>query len=390
MQKKEFALMRAHHTITILIKLIFLLTSTLTFAMGRVVNVSADNPSGKKTIKEMHAAEKNKIEINTPVQYATELIIQKDKVFDPEKLSLDSIVLYEKKFAFDWTKPETQTPHKAKLPEIATFIKMTKLEDLQKLTAAEREALGRILYRAGTYYTDISHEPDLAITHLTLAEKMLAKKEDKLWAYNHLSYAYEIKFANTHQEAFRDKSNYFSDQVITQVKNDSKTLAFAYNIKGLLESDQKNYGNAEKNFLVAISIYEKIPNGKDDQYARVRNRLASTILAMNDRDNEAITVFQELKLYWQKKGNADKSPYAARNMLSLGQAYLKMGNIKEAMTELNNAIEIYKKVYGNLSELLIKPYQALSAAYEQLGDEKLVNAYEEKASSLDSLLTSMR
>ncbi|MBA3661697.1 MAG: tetratricopeptide repeat protein [Gammaproteobacteria bacterium] len=319
----------------------------------------------------------------------TELVIESDKIFDPKILSLNSMAMYEKTFNFDWNNCATIVPNKSKIVEIDSFIRATDRREFQTLSAQDQEALGRMLYKMGTYYTHIDHHPDRAILYMDMASKLLRKSEEKSWNDNHLSYAYEQKFARSLESKDKKKADYYANKVLTQHKNQTKSVAFAYCMKGMLDGDSKDYTHAEQHFQKAINIYEHLPNGKDEQYARVKNRLAATLLAMNTRDDEALLMLQQVNQFWQHR-NASQNPYAARNFLSLGEAYLKIGNTNEATAKLKRAIQIYQNVYGNNDEHLIKPYELLSFAYNKKGDEQLAKTYEQRALHLNKLMTSSR
>lgn len=317
---------------------------------------------------------------------ATNLIIKTDNIFDPDHISLASLQTYEKKFDFDWNNYVTIERNRKRITEIEMFLKTTKPKAFEKLNDQDKQALGRILYRLGTFYTHIMHAPDIAIERLDLADKFLQNKSDRAWNYNHLGYAYEQKFATSGQDNDRSKALYYTNKVIFGLypNGKNKEVAFAYCIEGLVDNDMTtlHLEEAENSFQNALKIYEKLPNGQDDQYARAKNRLAMIILDRN-RDNEAITMFEELKKYWLAKKDVTQNPYAARNFVSLGQAYLKVGKAKDARDEIQKAVSIYQNVYGNKSQWLIKPYQLLAEAYKLLGDQKLSETYQQKADELN-------
>src|SRR5438874_8024829 len=75
---------------------------------------------------------------------AKELIVETDKVFDPNVLTIDSIQAYEPKFDFDWNNYTTIQSNKKKIAEVETFLKTN--HDFSKLSSAEQLSLGRILY----------------------------------------------------------------------------------------------------------------------------------------------------------------------------------------------------------------------------------------------------
>lgn len=327
-----------------------------------------------------------------PHSTAKELIVKTDKIYDPNVLTLDSIQTYEARFDFDWNNHTTIPGNKNKIEEIEAFLKTN--PDFSKLSNAEQQSLGRMLYKLGTFYTHVSRQPDLAIEIMDVADKYLKNKTDKAWNYNTLALAYEQKFFQTRRETDDKKGFYYTNKVIYDLyqRAQNKEVAFAYCVQGILRNDEKNYGLAENSFKTALNIYEKIPYVKDDQYLRAKNRLANVILAMNGRDLEAISMFEEIKKYWLNKPNYTQNPYAARNLISLGQAYFKVGDVAKGAEQIENSINIYQNVYGKKSELLVKPFTLLSEAYKKLDNDRLSEACEKKAkeiepSNLNSLMS---
>jgi tetratricopeptide (TPR) repeat protein len=290
----------------------------------------------------------------------------------------------EKNFTFDWNNYSTIAPNQTKIAKTEAFLKT--VNDYSNLSASDREALGKLLYKLGTFYTHVSRQPDLAIEKMNLAAILLTDKEDKAWNDNQLAYAYEQKYAASGETADKEKALTYTNKLITETypNTKNKEVAFAYCVKGLIFNDAKDFSQAETNYKTALNIYEKIPGGKDDQYARAKNRLANIILEQNGREKEALGMLKQLKSYWAAKGNIQKNPYAARNLIALGEAYLKTGEVQTARDELNIATNIYKNVYGNSSKLLAHPYQLLSEAYIKTGNAEQASIYKEKVYDLDN------
>lgn len=288
----------------------------------------------------------------------------------------------EKNFNFDWNNYATISPNKIKIAKIEA--QLASLSDANKLSVVEQQSLGKLLYKLGTFYTHVSREPDLAIAKMTQADPFLNDRQTKAWNDNHLAYAYELKFAASNAAADKDMAFAYANQVIEKLypEQTNKEVAFAYCVKGLIYNDAKDYIQAEANFKKALHMYETMPQGKDDQYARAKNRLADIILDQNNRNQEAFTMLKELKSYWLAKKNVVVDPYAARNFISLGKAYLKMGHPQAARNEFNYAIRIYKNVYGMRSVMLAKPYQLLAESYKKSGNLKQAKAYENKSIQL--------
>lgn len=285
-------------------------------------------------------------------------------------------------FTFNWNDQATFADNTKKISELEKFI--ASIDDLPKHPEREQQALGSLLSNLGSYYTHIARDPDSAIAKLTLAASLLNTKEEKAWNDNQLAYAYAQKYAISKQPVYKEKSLFYANKVLSILypNQQNKIVAFAYGIKGLLDSDDKNYAEAEKYFTQSLHIYEQLPHGKDDQYARIKNRLANTIIDQNGRDVEGLTLLQDVKKYWATRGTVKQNPYAARNMVALGHAYLKTGNAKAARDELKASIAIYKNIYGANSMLLVKPYQLLAQAYRKLGSLEQASALVKKANEI--------
>src|SRR5687768_15515438 len=118
-------------------------------------------------------------------QPTTDLVIQKDKIYDPSKLSLDSVKDYEKNFTYEWWRFASLKANQNKIKQIEQFLQTTPPDQFKKLSRDFREALGRILYKLGTYYTHYQKAPNRAIRYLNAANNYLTKPIDKAWNYNH-------------------------------------------------------------------------------------------------------------------------------------------------------------------------------------------------------------
>lgn len=318
--------------------------------------------------------------INANPEEKIDLVIESNKIFDPNKLSIDSLQMFEKNFHVDSRNIEKVGKDKTKIEEIESFLVTTKLEELKKLKQDDQRAFGRLLYKLGDFYTYILRSPQLAIDKMILANNFLHNKEDKAKIYNQLGYLYELKFSKSKQDADKSPALFYADQVINKFypHNKNNEVAFAYVIKGLIERDQKNFGNAEKYLQEALQLYK---NKVDEQYIITQNRLAEVILAMNDRDQEALKILEDLKSYWQKK-QITLNYFVAKTCLVLGEAYLKLNYGTEAKTELEHAVQIFQTIFGEQSDLLIKPYQLLSSVYNRLGERKRAQFFNKKAQSL--------
>ena len=300
------------------------------------------------------------------------------------KPDLGPIEEQDKKFNFDWNQQTTIAANLKQIQSVEKFI--ASIDDASKLNKYERDALGNLLYKLGTFYSHVARDPNSAIAKLTLAAPFLTSKEAKAWNDSQLAYAYELKYASDLQPTDKEKALYYTNKVLSEryPRTKNKIVAFAYCVKGLIESDEKDYVEAEKHLRTALATYDAASGSKDNQYARTKNRLATTILDQHGRDQEALTMLKQVKKYWIANGQINHDPYAARNLLSLGHAYLKTGNAKAARDEFKTAIAIYKYVYGTNTMLLVKPYQLLAEAYRKLGSIDQASAYDKKASDIIS------
>jgi hypothetical protein len=298
------------------------------------------------------------------------------------KPELSPIAEQEKNFNYDWNECLTVFTNKNKISPNEKFL--ANIDDASQLSLEDQLALGRLFSKLGAYYAQVLLEPDLAIAKLTMANAFLKDKEDKAWSYSHLAYAYEQKYASSKQSENNEKALYYANKIISELFPNTKNeiVAFAYSIKGILKNDTNEYQEAQKYLRTALAIYETPPANKGDQYARTKNWLANS-LEQSGQDQQAITLLKEVKRYWLAKGNVSQDPFAAYNLISLGQAYLKIGKTKAACSELKSAVAIYKNVYGSNSPLLVQPYQLLAQAYKTLGKAHEASTYELNANRID-------
>lgn len=289
----------------------------------------------------------------------------------------------EVNFHYNWNDEAAIKPTRTAIKNLEAFLKT--IPDFSKLNKSDRQAMGKLLYKLGTYYSHTAHKPDLAIVKLNQVDALLTSKENKAWTYNQLAYAYELKYAASKHPADKQKGLAYTNKVITDLypNKKNKEVAFAYSIKALIENDAKQYTRAEKSYRTSLKISAALPSGKDDQYERGTTVLAGIILNQHGREKEALALLEQVKHYWIARGKLSENPQAAINFISLGQAYLKVGNTQAAHVELSSAMNIYKNVYGNNSALLVKPYTLLAVAYKKQGDKKLATFYINKANAVD-------
>ncbi len=313
-----------------------------------------------------------------------ELIIQKDKIYDPNTLSMDSVKEYEQKFDFNWHDHASIESNKKKIEEIELFLKSN--PNYSEMSGDDQEALGIMAYKLGTYYTHIARQPNMAIDKLNLADNLLPGKEDKAWINDQLAFAYEMKYSVSNEDVDKKQAEAYTEKVFSfYPKTKNKEIAFAYCVRGFLADDSDDHEEAEENFKQALAIYEKIPHGKDEQYHRLQSRLAMSILAQDDnRDEEAFKMLTDVRKYWKAQGNENQNPYAARNLFALAQAQLKMDKPNDARDTVNKVIALYQSMYGRDSEQLVQPYQLLADTYKKMGNRELADSYQVKANELDN------
>lgn len=326
-------------------------------------------------------AENAALVANQPVKMAKELIIEANNNVIVPETDLDIIKKFAKSFHFDWSNYAGILDNKKAVSEVEPHFK--KVNDFSKLTTEEKPEVGLFLYRLGTFYTHIARQPDLAINALNEADPLLPNKEEKIWNYNHLAYAYEQKYALTGNDADKLKAYEYLNKVIYPMNPDqkNKAVAFAYSIQGLVQMDAKDFAQAETSFKHSLQIQESLPS-KDVLYAHTKYRLAENLLNQKGRDQEALALLEQAKQFWQNKSDITQDPFAARNFVLLGQAHMKVGQNQAAREDLTRAISIYQTVYGQNSSQLIEPYQNLAELYEKMGDSKQAELYGKKAAIL--------
>lgn len=305
---------------------------------------------------------------------AKELIIEKDRVYDPDILSLDSVKFYSQKFNFDWNDIRTLASNKKTIVTLENFIKTEPL--IGQLNADDKEAYARMLYKLGTYYTHISKEPARAIPILSIALPLLHSASDKAWTQNHLAYAYEQLYAQSkHTEDHQQAIRYMTPVMQADKHSQAKAIAFAYRTQGLLQRDDKNYTQAEDSLKIALRLH----TARDTQYARTKHCLSEVLLTMDHHDVEALHDLQGIDQYWHKQPLYNQNPYAAHNLVVLGKGYIKVNQYPDAANVIERAIKTYQHVYGERSRMLAEPYELLAQVYQKLNNTKLAHASRKKS-----------
>lgn len=321
-----------------------------------------------------------------PASKETNLVIEDNDIYVPKDREASErtaeLERFQKEFTFDWDNTNTIAPNKNIISEVNEFLKTIK--DPTKLSPTDQRMLGNLYYKIGTYNGHVANQPEIAIDQLNAAATLLTTKDALTWCYGQLGYLYEQKYAKSRLATDRDQALYYTTKAIDQFPADAKNkaVAFAYAIRGLTFHESHDYAQAEMQLKIALALDESLPGGKDDQYTRTKNCLADTILEQNNRDKDAIALLEDVNKYWLSQKTFAQNPYAAKNLLSLGNAYLKTGNIPAAQASIKQAIAILEKVYGATSMQLAKPYEMLALTYKQAGNQKLADAYEQKAATL--------
>ncbi len=311
---------------------------------------------------------------NTQQPIAKELIIEKDRIYNPEILSLDSVKYYSQKFNFDWNDIRTLAANKSYIATVEQFLATKPV--IGQLNADDKEAFARMLYKLGTYYTHITRESERAVPILTQALPLLRNATDKAWTQNHLAYAFEQMYAQTkhpvdHQQAIR----YMTQVMQADLHSQAKAIAFAYRTQGLLQRDDKQYTKAEDSLKTALRLHA----AHDTQYARTKHCLSEVLLTMDHHDLEAVNALQAVDHYWRDQPLYNQNPYAAHNLVVLGKGYIKVTQYTEAASALEHSIKIYQHVYGERSRMLAEPYELLAQVYQKLNNTKLAAVSRKKA-----------
>lgn len=244
-------------------------------------------------------------------------------------------------FEYDWNDYTVTTDDK-------------KVEELSKLALAvkpnsdkERQMLGEILYKAGTYYNHSKCMPEAALPHLLKAKEYLANPNELAWVDNHIAFSYQQKAfaANKASDSKVAEENIKKSLNICNelVKSDPKELkdkeaikiwAFASCVKALTEYENGQLEQAIKSYKTALDLYE---NHKllDNQFARAKNRWAMMLLE-NGLVDAAATAYKELDAYWEKNNGLtedDPNSYSASFYEPYGDFLMQKGkhqNIQEA------------------------------------------------------------
>ncbi len=290
-----------------------------------------------------------------------------------------SLQLLNEAFTFDWNDYRTIESNKNKIAEIESAIEKA-MPSIGTLEERERQALGLLCYKLGTFYNHIKRTPAPALEKLLIAEKILANKE-LAWTKNHIAFSYQQMLASAKREKNVEKTEENKTQAIeycSQVikRHESleekesdvesiKVTAFAYCVKALAEYEVNELEMAVKSYRFALDLYEK--HGLlDDQYARAKNRYAQFLV---DQKNyaEANKAFSELEKYWLEKQD-DLNPYPARFYVSYADYLAKVQpeNLTIILEKYKKAYEILRVTDGEQSPFTKDIFKKVSEIQEKL------------------------
>lgn len=227
------------------------------------------------------------------------------------QFSPSSLKILNETFTFDWNDYRTIEPNKAKIDKIEDAIKIT-ASSIGTLEEEDKQSLGQVCYKLGTFYNHIKRTPAPALEKLLIAEKLLAGKK-LAWTQNHIAFSYQQKIVAAKREnnieeikVNKIKAIEYCNQIINQYEQSEESdiesiqiTAFAYCVRALTEFEVDQLDIAVTSYRYALDLYEK--HGlHDDQYARAKNRYAQ-FLVEQKKYVEANKAFEELEKYWSEK-----------------------------------------------------------------------------------------
>lgn len=284
-----------------------------------------------------------------------------------------------KEFTFDWNDYRTIEPNKQKIEKIEKNIYKA---------VSEKQSLGQLCYRLGTYYNHIKRTPAPALEKLLIAEELLAEKE-LAWVKNHIAYSYQQMLAAAKKEnnvedieSNKIKAMEYCNQVIQQYEKfedieSIKITAFAYCVKALTEYEVDQLETGVKSYRFALDLYENY-DLRDDQYARAKNRYTQ-FLAEQKNYSEANKMFEELEKYWSESQD-DFNPYQARFYVSYADYLVKTqpDTPAPALEKYKKAYEILRVTDGEQSPFTKDIFKKVSEIQEKLSVDKVSSSLETK------------
>ncbi len=267
---------------------------------------------------------------------------------------VQKLISLNSKFSYDWNQSQTAKPNLALIPEIESFLR--EIPDNYTFDDLEHNKIYfQLLYRLSTFYLHYTRDHQKALKSITIAENLnkrlsFLNAEQAASLCNQLAYTYQIKMQQEGHQNDRDKVLAYCKQVIEnkqkiQTEAYGKKVAYAKIVVAHTYRDNGEYAVAEKYYKTALAFYQSI-NAIDEQYIRLKNTLAQTVNAQEDKTEEAGKIFAEVSEYWNKIDHS-QNHYAANHFFAYANYCYKNGNYSKAATLLNKVIDIYNRIHTN-------------------------------------------
>ena len=288
-----------------------------------------------------------------------------------KKWVTETLKLLVNAFNYDFDDIETISNSQLFITQVEFFIENYNKEYCfeSKDDIEDEQNLCRLLCRVATYYLHHERNADIAYTYLEQAEKILEKYKKiteslHMEIYNQLAFVYQKRMVNT-KEADR-KENYekainYSKKVIDIENRRGWYTAFAYCIIALSEYENKKLDAAERNYEIALKIYEDIQK-TTNQYLRATNRLAD-IYSDDNKTKEAEEKFKKA-IEGFEKARWERNPYIVRAYESYARFLKKMNRYDEALKYCKKALDTHQIIYGDNKN---QYYMSLNSLKEEIG-----------------------
>ncbi len=148
---------------------------------------------------------------------------------------------------------------------------------------------------------------------------------------------------------------------IRKLTGNQELIADSYNNIGLINSDN-DHEKAEKYYHDALVIYQKLYNTPNQKIAQAYINMG-IILRQKNNSLPSIDMFKKALVIWQSIF-PDGHPNEAFIHSNIGQSLFKLKLLVDAKIELEKALEIYKKYYG-------ERYPETANTYAIFGDIEL-------------------
>lgn len=318
----------------------------------------------------------------------TELIIEADKIYNPNELTTDSLVIYEKNFKADWRNAATVKANKEKVLEIKNFVKNYNMNDSSQLPAEHQQALGRLLYKLGTYCVHAEQTPNHAIEYFIAANALLKTRTEKIWNDTQLGYAYYQKFLLTQDDQDKEKSLRYAKSVLDHGKSVPQAVELAYNVQESLDDEVK--------IRPSIALFQKALNLDDNAatnftppFVNNKNKLATLLFALNHQQQaSALSLLQRSEQFWHQQMLQENS--AQNSLLTTSgqtnwQALPNSNDNQEILTTLQQAIAIYQHLFEAQDYHFMQAYVLLARLFKQMGDNDKAQSYAEHVMQLQEI-----